>query len=118
MHGCAQSWSGDPQTGHIYKHIVNNCQHVDSNTLKRVMDTYGDKAIHAQLKASEPGNGIVEKLSKMEAKKVKDLKSNQAVLELVCALSLAPMIVDTKEWKKVVHSLDTSNKYLFQHEIC
>ena len=44
----------------------------------------------------------------MEMKKVKDLKSNQAVLELVCALGLAPTIVDTKEWKKVVHSFDIS----------
>ena len=87
---------------------MNDCQHIDPDTLKKVTDAYGNKAIHAQLKASEPGDGIVEKLSKMEAKKVKDLKSNQAVLELVCALSLAPMIVDTKEWKKVVHSFDTS----------
>ena len=108
MHGCAQSWSSDPQTGCIYKHVVNDCQHVDPDTLKKVTDAYGGKAIHAQLKASEPGDGIVEKLSKMEAKKVKDLKSNQAILELVCALGLAPTIVDTKEWKKVVHSFDTS----------
>ena len=58
----------------------------DPDTLKRVTDAYGDKAIHAQfqLKASESGDEIVEKLSKTEAKKVKGLKFNQAVLELVC----------------------------------
>lgn len=108
MYGCSQSWSGEPQTGHIYKHIVGKCQHVDPDTLQKVSTAYGDKAIHAQLKASNSGDRLVEKLSKTEAKKLKDRKSNQAVLEFICALGLAPTIVNTNEWKTVVHSFDAS----------
>ena len=109
MYGCSQSWSGEPQTpGHIYKHIVGECQHVDPDTLQKVSAAYGDKAIHAQLKAANSGDGLVEKLSKTEVKKLKDLKSNQAVLKLICTLGLAPTIVNTNEWKTVVHSFDAS----------
>ena len=87
---------------------MGECQHVDPDTLQKDSAAYGDKAIHAQLKASNSGDRLVEKLSKTGAKKLKDLKSNQAVLEFICALGLAPTIVNTNEWKTVVHSFDTS----------
>jgi len=36
MEGCYQSWGGNRQAGHIYKHILDECEHVDEEMKKKV----------------------------------------------------------------------------------
>ncbi|KAF8474573.1 hypothetical protein JB92DRAFT_2838238 [Gautieria morchelliformis] len=61
--------------------------------------------IKKQLEVVGEDNSL-EKMSKAEAKKVRGLKINQAVLNLICGTRIPPTIVDTDEWKNVISAID------------
>jgi len=107
MNGCLQSWGGRRQAGRIYKHIVDECRHVDAATKKKVNDAFVNRTLHAQLEATEEASSL-EKMSKAEAKKAKGLRINQAVLNFICSTAIPPTIVDTIEWKSLINILDSS----------
>jgi len=47
-------------------------------------------------------------MSKSKGKKACGLKVNQVVLNLICGMGIAPMIVDSMEWKHVINILDST----------
>jgi hypothetical protein len=107
MEGCYQSWGGSRQAGRIYKHILDECEHADAETKKKVNEAFCKRTLHAQLEATEEA-GSLEKMSKAEAKKTRGLKINQAVLNLICGAGVPPTVVDTDEWKSVISAIDAS----------
>ena len=60
-----------------------------------------------QLKDAE-GDGLLEKISKVEGKKAHWLKVNHYVLNLICGTGIPPTIVDSEEWKDLIGMLDSS----------
>ena len=47
-------------------------------------------------------------MSKAEAKKMRGLKINQAIIKLICGAGVPPTIVDTDKWKSVISTIDSS----------
>lgn len=108
MSGCLQSWSGRRQASRVYNHLLTECLHVDSDTREQITKATSARTFHAQLHDSVEDSGAVEKISKSEGKKARGLKVNQAVLNLICGTGIAPTIVDTTEWKRVIDILDST----------
>jgi hypothetical protein len=63
---------------------------------KQVDDTFVNHTLHTQIKAME-GDGSFKKMLKAKAKKVRALKINQAILNLICGTGIPPIIADTNE---------------------
>jgi hypothetical protein len=108
MDGCHQSWSGRRQASRIYNHLLNECNHVDSETKKKIASVTTSRTFHAQLEDTIDDNHSLEKLSKAEGKKARALKVNQAVLNLICGTGIPPTVVDGNEWKHFIETLDSS----------
>ena len=93
--------------GWIYRHILDECQHIDDVIRKQVSNTFVDCTLHTQLEATEEDYSL-EKMSKAEARKMRGLKINQAILNLICGTGIPPTIVNIDKWKNVISTIDNA----------